>query len=64
MAFGLDDKTTKYVGYGLLAGGIALGGYAIYSHSKKKSAKGLGGVRRKTKRRKKGGKKRRNVVKF
>lgn len=61
---GLGDKVKKYAGYGLIVGGIALAGYAIYKRMKsKKGTAGLAGISRDSKGRflsrgkKKGGKK-------
>lgn len=44
----LDSNTTKWLGYGLIAGGVCLGGYAVYNHMSKpkKGTAGLGGVKR------------------
>ena len=45
----LSDKTTKIIGWSMLAGGVILGGYAIYNHTKKdakstKNTKALAGT--------------------
>ena len=63
---GLEEKTVRNIGIGLLVTGVALGGYAVYKNaSKKKSGKQLSGIKRR-KRVKKGGRrmsKRTTVVK-
>lgn len=41
---GLSQKTMKYIGYGLLAGGVVLGGYAIYKTTSKKKSGALSGT--------------------
>lgn len=47
----LSGKTGKTIGIALLAGGVALGAYAIYKGSKKsqKALSGVGGKRKKKK---------------
>ena len=54
---GMDEKTVKTIGIGLLVTGVALGGYAVYKNTSKKKSGKLSGVKRK-KRVKKGGKRR------
>lgn len=48
---GLSNETAKKVGIGLLIGGVAIGGYAIYRNMNKKKSKGatgkLSGTRKK-----------------
>lgn len=34
----LSENAKKYLGYGLIATGVAVGGYAVYSISQKKKA--------------------------
>lgn len=55
----LDSNTTKWLGYGLIAGGVCLGGYAVYNHMSKpkKGTAGLGGVKRRKKSKKKSSRK-------
>ena len=49
----MGENTKKYLGIGLIAVGVGLGGYAIYSHVKKKDRKtatpALSGVGKKSK---------------
>lgn len=62
---GLEDKTVRNIGIGLLVTGVALGGYAVYKNASKKKSGKLSGVKRR-KRVKKGGRrmaKRTTVVK-
>ena len=54
---GLEDKTVRNIGIGLLVTGVALGGYAVYQNASKKKSGKLSGVKRR-KRVKKGGKRR------
>lgn len=63
---GLEDKTVRNIGIGLLVTGVALGGYAVYKNASKKKSGKLSGVKRRRKRVKKGGRrmaKRTTVVK-
>lgn len=50
---GLEDKTVRNIGIGLLVTGVALGGYAVYKNASKKKSGKLSGVKR---RKRKGGK--------
>jgi hypothetical protein len=62
---GLEEKTVRNIGIGLLVTGVALGGYAVYKNASKKKSGKLSGVKRR-KRVKKGGRrmsKRTTVVK-
>lgn len=51
---GLEEKTVRNIGIGLLVTGVALGGYAVYKNASKKKSGKLSGVKRR-KRVKKGG---------
>lgn len=43
---GLEDKTVRNIGIGLLVTGVALGGYAVYKNASKKKSGKLSGVKR------------------
>lgn len=48
-SFSLSGKTGKWLGIGLVATGVLLGGYALLKPSKKEGQKALSGVSRKRK---------------
>lgn len=43
---GMDYKTVRTIGIGLLVTGVALGGYAVYKNASKKKSGKLSGVKR------------------
>lgn len=55
---GMDEKTVKTIGIGLLVTGVALGGYAVYKNASKKKSGKLSGVKRRRRKSVKGGKRR------
>lgn len=60
---GLEDKTVRNIGIGLLVTGVALGGYAVYKNASKKNGK-LSGVKRRKRKGGKAGKRTKKVVKI
>ena len=55
---GMDDKTVKTIGIGLLVTGVALGGYAVYKNASAQKSGKLSGVKRRRRKSVKGGKRR------